>query len=854
MHPDVAYSISRLGTIAYNQGDYGRAETLFGASLRIREATLGPDHLDVADSLSDLASMFLVRGDYVQPEPLYQRALAIYEKQSASSQTSAPGADVQLLIADVLSNLAFLSQRRGDHTRAESHYLKALAIRERTRGPDDPSTAETLANLGAVHYAAGQYSRAAQVLRRALGIQEKRLPANHPSLATSSFNLAAVYHAQGDFQNAEPLFVRALAIDEQALDPQHPRLAVRLFGLAELLRLKGEYARADPLYERALTIRERALGPTHPEVAKTLIAWSLLRYATGDVDGAVDLLARGAVLREDTLGLVLTTGSEEQKRLYLGTLVDETDIAISLHLGSAPAGQVAARLALANVLQRKGRSIDAMADHMATLRRRFDETDREMLNQLSNAQSRLATMVLRGVASDDQRKSMEALRRDVQELEQAISARSGEFRAASRTATLEQVQSSLPGETALIELVSYRPFSVHKARDTAFGAPRYAAYVLRNDGSVTGIDLQDAAIIDRHVERFRAALSNPADRGVRAAARTLHQALVAPLQGALRDVERIIVSPDGALNLIPFSALVGDDGKYLMEHFPISYVTSGRDLVRLRELAPSAPGTLAPPTVIADPLFDGLRVASASAARMAGTRALPASVLEQALRFDALPGTAQEAAALAKVLPEARVHTGADATEALLKQLRSPSILHIATHGFFLRPRPARRATASGRGSVVASPQPGPADREDALVLSGLALAGANQRWSGDGEDGILTALEVAGLDLWGTRMVVLSACETGLGDARNGEGVYGLRRALVLAGSESQVISLWKVSDSATRDLMISYYQRLRSGEGRADALRNVQLAFLRNGKDRIHPFYWAGFIQSGDWRAIID
>ena len=147
-----------------------------------------------------------------------------------------------------------------------------------------------------------------------------------------------------------------------------------------------------------------------------------------------------------------------------------------------------------------------------------------------------------------------------------------------------------------------------------------------------------------------------------------------------------------------------------------------------------------------------------------------------------------------------------------------------------------------------------PRSLDDALVLSGLALAGANQRWSGDGEDGILTALEATSLDLWGTRMVVLSACETGVGDVQNGEGVYGLRRALVLAGAESQVMSLWQVSDAATRDLMISYYQHLRAGEGRADALRQVQLAMLKGGRNREHPFYWASFILSGDWRPAFD
>ena len=180
---------------------------------------------------------------------------------------------------------------------------------------------------------------------------------------------------------------------------------------------------------------------------------------------------------------------------------------------------------------------------------------------------------------------------------------------------------------------------------------------------------------------------------------------------------------------------------------------------------------------------------------------------------------------------------------------------------------------AGGRGLGLGnSAQTEREGRENPLLRSGLALAGVNQHQSGAGEDGVLTALEAAGLDLWGTKLVVLSACETGLGEVKNGEGVYGLRRALVLAGSESQVMSLWQVSDAATRDLMAAYYQRLQAGEGRTEALRKVQLVMIKSGaqsatlgqargtekgqstqsEDRSHPFYWASFIQSGDWRNL--
>jgi CHAT domain-containing protein len=157
-------------------------------------------------------------------------------------------------------------------------------------------------------------------------------------------------------------------------------------------------------------------------------------------------------------------------------------------------------------------------------------------------------------------------------------------------------------------------------------------------------------------------------------------------------------------------------------------------------------------------------------------------------------------------------------------------MLHIASHGFFL---PDARAAA-----------------DNPLLRSGLALAGANLRRDAHG-DGILTAMEASGLDLWGTRLVTLSACDTGLGEVHNGEGVYGLRRAFVLAGAETLVMSLWPVSDSVSRETMVAYYTRLRAGLGRGDALRWSKLDMLKRPA-RQHPYYWAGFIQSGEWARL--
>lgn len=265
--------------------------------------------------------------------------------------------------------------------------------------------------------------------------------------------------------------------------------------------------------------------------------------------------------------------------------------------------------------------------------------------------------------------------------------------------------------------------------------------------------------------------------------------------------------------------------------------------------------------LIANPDYDNPGNPSVPVATTRSTLNQRSTDLAQ-LQFGPLPGTASEAEAIAPMLPGVRVLTGMGATENALKQLQSPFILHIATHGFFLNDVPLvappdfSRSLFQDRGSLepvptsVSPSRPTTGNTENPLLRSGIALAGFNPRKSGS-EDGVLTALEAAGLNLSGTKLVVLSACETGLGDVVSGDGVYGLRRALAVAGTESQLITLWKVDDEGTKDLMVSYYKRLMANVDRSKALRQTQLEMLQNPQYQ-HPYYWAAFIPSGDWRAM--
>ena len=261
-----------------------------------------------------------------------------------------------------------------------------------------------------------------------------------------------------------------------------------------------------------------------------------------------------------------------------------------------------------------------------------------------------------------------------------------------------------------------------------------------------------------------------------------------------------------------------------------------------------------PPVIVANPLFGepasepATRAVRKTAAPTLARRGVTTGEDLSNVYFAPLAASAEEARVIKGLFPDAALLTGRRATKTALQSVDAPRMLHIASHGFFLRD--AAATTPDAASGAAARPGSARGGAQNPLLRSGVALAGANTARDAD-DDGILTALEAAGLNLWGTKLVTLSACDTGVGEIRNGEGVYGLRRAFVLAGAETLVMSLWPVNDAIARETMVAYYTRLRHGLGRGEALRQAKLEMLKRTV-RQHPFYWASFIQSGEWARL--
>lgn len=841
-HPTLAQPLNNLGVVSLQKGEYVDAERFFRRSLAIREKVLGPEHVDVAQSLGNLALVYLDQAKYAEAEQLYQRALLIREKVQGPEHPE---------LFNTLNNFADLYRLKGDYKKAEPLLLRALEIYRKAFGDDHPNVARALDRLAVFYTVKDEYSKAEPLFRQALAIREKKLGPNHPETADSLQGLAIFYSVIGDYAKAEPLYQRALAIQEKTVGPEHPNLAVTLDNLAIARRVQGKYAEAESLHRHALQIREKTFGMEHPDVAQTLRNLATVYLAQGDVPRAIASESRANAISERHLGINLAVGSERQKLAYLATLAHELDRAISLHVRYAPNDPSARDLALTMILQRKGRVLDALFDSMAAISPRLKPRDRSLLEDLRKVRGQLASLILgpQETTPAQRQKEINNLEEKEESLEAEISGLVGEFRAQSHPVTIASVQSLIPTDAALIEFISYQPFNAKSQKpDQVFGEPHYIAYILKPGTEPQWVDLGTAGPINQAINEWRKALSQPNRMDVQQLAQTVEKLIMRPIRNHLVNVKLILLSPDGDLNLIPFGALVDERKQYLLSDFSLSYLSSGRDLWRLRTHLESKTN----PVIIADPAY-GERPQEKQFAGQ--TTAQEESVIGK-LYFGPLL-TASEALAIKRILPESRVLLKKEATEAALKSVRSPMFLHIATHGFFLGDvditTPSSRSFRT-LGTAAAVPDLGSSDWisniENPLLRSGLALSGANRGSSGD-EDGVLTALEAASLDLWGTKLVVLSACDSGIGEVKNGEGVYGLRRSFVLAGSETQVMSLWKVRDDATRDLMIAYYANLKRGRGRGEALRQVQLAMLRDPK-RKHPYYWASFIQSGEWANL--
>jgi CHAT domain-containing protein/Tfp pilus assembly protein PilF len=872
-HPDYANSLHNLASLYESLGDYPKAISLYEQAAVAWKNAYGPKNAMLANTLNSLAEDHQVMGDYRTAETLFRQSVEM------SREVLGPN---DLRYAHSLLNLGgFYMWSLSDDAKAEPLLEQAVAIYKVAVGEKHPDYARGIDYLASLYVRSGKYDRAEPLYRQALAIRQQALGEKHVDCAVSLHNLALLYLIKQDYARAEPLYLQALAIDEAILGKDHYKLIPSLRQLAEVYRDSGRLAESESTLQRAVDICRQTLDKENPEYAESLSDLAVV-YALGDKP------TRGVApaLEALRLGKTQLDRSSEflSERRQLGLRQKVWSVMNAYLFVTARAG-VPAEDVYPHVLNWKG-VVGAGQQQLRALYHRLAKSGNrqvaDLAVELERATQSLAEQSRAREDSDRERRfRLEELSDKIEQLQQKLASASVEFRQKRDQSrrTVDDIRKVLPENAVLVDFLSCdHPFAASDGGKPAAHQASIVGFVVRAGRPVARVEFGSTELISQSIENWRkhyGAKTASFDPGAQ-----LRGLLWKPLESHVRGAGILLISPESTLAPLPWAAIPGaKPGTYLIDELGIAVVPVVRLLPELLADDPADAKIAQQPSllVIGDVDFGAqpgkLDLASNSRGAVRSS---------QAFEWAALPGTRDEIAAVRTSFGQRfaqgdiieLAHDRATKT-AVRGQVGQHEYLHFSTHGFFAPPDvPSAIADASpdkttggtaGSSQNMSGYHPG--------LLSGLVLAGANRPPEDGRDDGILTALEVAELDLSRVRLATLSACETGLGKSAGGEGLLGLQRAFQMAGAHSVLAGLWKVPDRATQALMSRFYANLwQKKMSRLEALREAQQWMIHEGSkipgglrgldtsaddqqplassDRLPPFYWAAFVLSGDWR----
>jgi tetratricopeptide (TPR) repeat protein len=882
---DVEQSVEDLGIVETDEGDLASARDHLQRALAMEEKL----HANLGGTFVNLGAVAEEQYDFAAARDYYERALAIFTKTDPNT----------VGIPTVLGNLSEVFYRQGDLASALEYGRRALA-RNEEKQPDADATAEDFVRMGDILREQGNFSSAADYYHRGLDLWVKLTPESL-SVSETLVGLAKLARAQQNRSLAVGYDRRALEMGQKSCQNSWCVPGI-LHDLGELAYEQGDLAASENYLRRAVDIREKSLGAQHPDLARSLNSLALTVAALGRTPEALEAALRAERIGAEHLRLSARTLSERQALAYEGIRASGLDGALTLAADRKTTPAARSQVFDA-VIHSRALVFDELAARHRSAYGSGDPEVTQLANQLSSARTGLATLVFRGVGDvkpEAYRKLLDDARQAKEKADQMLAEKSLAFRQeqARTQLGLKEVAASLPPDTAVVAFVRYARQDLQKPRAGKAPpepVPSYAAFVLRaGTPEPVFVPLGTAREIEDLLAEWRRDIARQAEVmdvsaktseiTYRRSGAALRRRIWDPVVPGLGNAKEVFVVPDAALHLVSLAALPVGNSQYVVETGPlIHYLSTERDLVPAESR--HGEGIL----VVGNPAFDQVGKVVVAANQQSGSGAAAngtagmllrgtrsACGTFQTLRFPPLPGSQVEAENVAALWKQSTAGegtqimrgsvvqpgggellqmTGTDASpEAFEQYAPGKRVLHVATHGFFLEgsceSAVQRRLDANKRdGSFL------PATGENPLLLSGLAFAGANRRSSAqpDETDGILTAEEIAGINLEGVDWAVLSACDTGVGEIKVGEGVFGLRRAFQLAGAKTVIMSLWPVEDKTTEQWMATLYrEHFLNGKDTGEAVRAASLQVLRQRRAKhqsTHPFYWRAFIAAGDW-----
>ncbi len=878
--PQLERSLENLANVEKDEGDLVAARERLERALAINEKL----HGNLAPTFINLGVVALYQSDFASARDYFQKALDLFTK----TESKTAGIPIALM------NLSETFYRQGDLVSALDYCQRSLVMMQERLG-ESLLTADALDGTGDVLLAQGKFGAADAYYHKALDMQQKIAP-DSLHVSQTLVSLAKVARAQKDRTLAMEYDQRALQIGQKSC-PNSWCVPEILNDLGVLAYEQGDLAGSEGYLRRAVDVREKSLGVMHPDLARSLNALALTVAALGRTSHALEIALRAERIGAEHLRMSVRTLSERQAMAYEGIRVSGLDLALTLATGRANTPSTR-REVLDAVIRSRALVFDELAERHRSVYGSGDLQVRELVGQLLAARTRLATLVFRGAGDttpEAYRKLLAEAREKKENAEQALAERSIAFRQDQARAQLgfREIAASLPKGAALVSFVRYLRHDLQKpepGKGVPDSVPSYAAFVLRAEKREPElVPLGAAREIERLLAAWRRDIAQAAEvMGVspktgentyRRSGAALRRRIWDPLVAELGDARQVFVVPDAALHLVSLASLPVSTSKYLIETGPlVHYLSTERDIVLTESR--HGEGIL----VVGNPAFDQAgKVVMASTqqpiptgardgmgvALLRGSRSTCGTF--RTLRFSALPASQQEAEKIAAVWKRSAAGagarggsgqpssgellqvTGTDASaEAFAHYGPGKRVLHVATHGFFLQGSCESVARADERNRDESFL---PSTAENPLLLSGLAFAGANRRRSAkpDETDGILTAEQIAGLNFEGVDWAVLSACDTGVGEIKNGEGVFGLQRAFQLAGARTVIMSLWPVEDETTRQWMSTLYsEHFLAKKDTGESVRAASLQMLRQRRAQLkstHPFYWGAFVAAGDW-----
>jgi CHAT domain-containing protein len=790
--------LADLGLLYATMGRYNSAEFYSSEALSIREQTLGRNSKAFASSLNNMAVLYNETARYNESEKFFEEALKTVAAQLGQESQE---------YAIVLNNQAILLARIGRTDQAVAKLNNAIAIMDKLKKKSVRNQVGFQSNLALLYQQTGKLAEAEAIYLKL----ERTLGSKDPFYAGVLNNLALLYIQMNQTDKVENYLKRSAEVYKTRFGNQNPNYAKALNDLGNFYRMQGRFAEAEQSLTEALTIRGTALDTNHPDYVKSQEDLAILYWKKGDLAKA-DASYKIAMDKSlDFINRYFPPMSEAEKTKYWDVLQPRFQRFYNycLEAGSATPAirqtmynyQMATKGLLLNSTNKVKKAIFSSGN---------SELIKDYVAWLDKKETLARYYSLSREELKEQKIDLAALEKEANDMERSLSQRSGDFSQgyAAEKVSYADVVSKLGPQEAVIEIIRIRTFDKDFTSDS-----KYAALILFAGASEPRLVVLDNGnqLETRYAKFYRNSIQQ------KSADNYSYDQFWARIDAALTGMKTLYISPDGVFNQISLGTLKKTDGDYLLNRYDLILVGNSKDVIALKTQKP----------------VTAMKTAFLLGFPDYGGDAVPA-----------LPGTKMEVENINKILKTAGYQTSPymqqTATEAVIKALKGPALVHIATHGYF---QADVESDAAGVQQENAKNNP--------LLRSGLLLAGASPTLKGEvmpnlesNDNGVLTAYEAMNLSLEGTDLIVLSACETGLGDVRAGEGVYGLQRAFLVAGAKAMVMSLWKVDDAATQALMTNFYNNLAKGSPKAKAFKQAQLQLMTKFKE---PYYWGAFVMMG-------